>query len=207
VGSREDGYERGSWRRDGALEREEMEELDEAIEGAISLEMVDSVDVDILDAMDNREWYDEAADERYEGAVDERNEEPPEASDMVDEVCEEATELRRLSMACWNMRWIMSGRWRASRASMCRIDSSGISRVSSMAGGGVRVYGKAWARGAAVNIPRRIMAQASVAEENDEEYEKEEEEKEEAKGNSGAAGGPERVEGRKKRIRCGSWER
>lgn len=86
---------------------------------------------------------------------------------------------------------------------MCRIDSSGISRVSSMVGGGVRVYGRAWARGAAVNIPRRIMAQASVAEENDEEDEKEDED-EEAKGNRDAAGGPERVEGRKKRIRCGS---
>jgi hypothetical protein len=33
-----------------------MEELEEAIEGAISLEMVDSVDVDMLDAMDSREW-------------------------------------------------------------------------------------------------------------------------------------------------------
>jgi len=41
----------------------------------------------------------------------------------------------RLSIACWNMRWIMSGRCRASSASMCRIDSSGISMFSSMMAG------------------------------------------------------------------------
>lgn len=37
---------------------------------------------------------------RYEGAADERNDEPPEARDMVEdvcEVCEDATELRPVS--------------------------------------------------------------------------------------------------------------
>src|ERR1043165_6817869 len=35
-------------------------------------------------------------------------------------------------MACWNILWIISGRCLASRASMCRMDSSGMSRLSSM---------------------------------------------------------------------------
>jgi len=56
VGSNEVGYDRGSVRLDGALERDEMEDVDEAIEGAISLFMVDSVEVDMLDATDIREW-------------------------------------------------------------------------------------------------------------------------------------------------------
>ena len=56
VGSNEDGYERGSVRRDGALERDDMEELDDARDGAISLDIVESVDVDMLDAMERREW-------------------------------------------------------------------------------------------------------------------------------------------------------
>jgi len=45
---------------------------------------------------------------------------------------EEATELRRDSKVCENMRWIMCGGCLASRASMCRIDSSGMSRLSSI---------------------------------------------------------------------------
>jgi hypothetical protein len=56
VGSSEVGYERGSVRLDGARERDETDEVDEAIDGAISLAMVESVDVDMLDAMERREW-------------------------------------------------------------------------------------------------------------------------------------------------------
>lgn len=55
VGSSEDGYERGSVRRDGALERDDIDELDDARDGAMSLFMVESVDVDMLDAIDSRE--------------------------------------------------------------------------------------------------------------------------------------------------------
>jgi hypothetical protein len=70
------------------------------------------------------------------------DEPPAEASDIVEEASEEATELRpvlckwdsgcsckldiRLSMACWNILWIISGRCLANRASMCRMDSSGM---------------------------------------------------------------------------------
>ena len=71
---------------------------------------------------------------RNDCAVEDRNDEPPkEASDTVEEACEDATELRRLSIACWNIRWIISGRCLASKASMCRIESSGISRSSMLA--------------------------------------------------------------------------
>jgi hypothetical protein len=56
VGSRDDGYERGSVRLEGALDRDDIEELDDAMDGAISLESVESVDVDMLDAMERREW-------------------------------------------------------------------------------------------------------------------------------------------------------
>jgi hypothetical protein len=86
VGSNEAGYERGSVRRDPALERDEIEELEDAIDGAMSLFIVESVDVDMLDAMDSREWYDDVVDVRYDGAAEERKDEAPEAKDMVDDV-------------------------------------------------------------------------------------------------------------------------
>lgn len=92
----------------------------------------DRVEVERLDCMDRREWYEVVVEVRKDGAG-ERKDEPVEAVvDMDEAVCEDATELRRLSMACWNMRWIMSGRCLASKASMCRIDSSGMSKLSSM---------------------------------------------------------------------------
>jgi hypothetical protein len=103
-------------------------------------------------------------DERNDGAG-ERNDEPVDADVDIDEaVWEDATELRpgvgqlldargrracenvRLSMACWNILWIMSGRCLANRASMCRMDSSGISMLSSMlASATVTIYRWAWA--------------------------------------------------------------
>jgi len=73
-----------------------------------------------VDAIENRERHDEPEDDDefvLEVAVDMK---------------EEATELRRDSKVCENMRWIMCGGCLASRASMCRIDSSGMSRLSSI---------------------------------------------------------------------------
>jgi hypothetical protein len=94
VGSKEDGYERGSVRLDGTLEREDIEELEDATDGAKSLAMVEMVEVDMLDATEKREWYELVVDVRYEGA-EERKDEPPEARDMLEDVvCEDATELR-----------------------------------------------------------------------------------------------------------------
>ena len=99
---------------------------------------------------------------RKDGAG-ERKDEPDEAVVEMDEaVCEDATELRpegvswwaregdernvRLSMACWNILWIMSGRCLANRASMCRMDSSGMSMLSSMlASATATIYRWAWA--------------------------------------------------------------
>lgn len=75
------------------------------------------------EAIDKRERHDELDEEvAAELAV---------LVDMKDE----AVEVRRESMACENMRWIRWGGCFASRASICRIDSSGMSRLSSMVGG------------------------------------------------------------------------
>ena len=124
--SRPAGHERGS--APLILEREEEEE-EEAIDGAMSLftEAVEKVD-----AIDRRDLHDEAEEEvALEEVVD---------VDMK----EEAVELRpgrvisngessgcaadlRESIAWENILWIMCGGCRARRASMCRIDSSGMS--------------------------------------------------------------------------------
>jgi hypothetical protein len=63
-----------------------MEELEEAREGAMSLFIVESVDVDILDAMDSREWYDDVVEVRYDGAAEDLKDDAPDANDMVDDV-------------------------------------------------------------------------------------------------------------------------
>lgn len=71
-----------------------MDEDDEAIDGAMLDIVEDSVDVDMLDCIDKREWYDVVVDVRKEGAG-ERKDEPDEAVVEMDEaVCEDATELR-----------------------------------------------------------------------------------------------------------------
>jgi hypothetical protein len=84
VGSRPAGYERGS-----ALRILEREELDDAIEGAISLL---PVELEKEDAMESRDRHDEPEDD-VEFVLDV-------AVDMKDE----ATELRRDSRVCENMR-------------------------------------------------------------------------------------------------------
>lgn len=68
--------------------------MDEAIEGA-TLDMVDDrVEVERLDCMDRREWYEVVVEVRKDGAG-ERKDEPVEAVvDMDEAVCEDATELR-----------------------------------------------------------------------------------------------------------------
>lgn len=84
VGSSPAGYERGS-----AFLVRDRDELDEAMDGAMSLLPVDDENVD---ASDNRDRHDEAEDDDdfvLEVAVD---------------IKDEATELRRESIACENMR-------------------------------------------------------------------------------------------------------
>lgn len=84
VGSSEAGYERGSVRLGVAREREDMEDVDEAIDGAM-LDMVeDKVEVEWLDCMDRREWYEVVVDVRNEGAG-ERNDEPVDAVVDIEE--------------------------------------------------------------------------------------------------------------------------
>lgn len=83
VGSRPDGYDRGSVRRD--LEREDVED---AIEGAISLLPV--VEVEKLVEVENVD------------ATERRDDRMDELDDVVyDEA--EAIELRFESMTCWNI--------------------------------------------------------------------------------------------------------
>jgi len=117
VGSRPTGYDRGSARL--ILERED---IDDALEGAALLLRVDDEKVD---AIERRDRHDELeAEVALELAV------------LVD-MKEEAVELRRDSSACENMRWMCCGGCLGSRASMCRMDSSGMSKWSSMAAGHV----------------------------------------------------------------------
>jgi hypothetical protein len=84
VGSRPTGYERGS-----CLLILEREELEEAMEGAMSLLPVDEEKVDARESRD-------------------RHDDPEDAEEVVLEVevdmKDDATELRRDSMACENMR-------------------------------------------------------------------------------------------------------
>jgi hypothetical protein len=55
VGSREAGYERGSARLGVARDRDDMEDVDDAIDGAMLDTVEDSVDVERLDCIEKRE--------------------------------------------------------------------------------------------------------------------------------------------------------
>jgi len=90
----------------------DRDELDEAMEGAMSLL---PVEVEKVDAIESRDRHDDPEDEVVVVLAVE--------VDMNDD----ATELRRDSMACENMRWMTCGGCLASNASICRIDSSGMS--------------------------------------------------------------------------------
>lgn len=112
VGSRPAGYERGSARL--ILDREEV---DEAMEGAMSLL---PVELEKVDARESRDLHD---DPEEDVAVE---------LEVVVDMKDEAVELRRDSIACENILWIICGGCLASKASMCRIDSSGMSTWSSI---------------------------------------------------------------------------
>jgi hypothetical protein len=78
------------------------------------------VELEKVDARESRDRHDEDDDE-VEFVLDV-------AVDMKDE----ATELRRDSNVWENIRWIKCGGCFANSASMCRMDSSGMSRLSSI---------------------------------------------------------------------------
>jgi hypothetical protein len=106
VGSSPAGYERGS-----AFLILKREEADEATEDAPSLRPVDDENVEAIDSRD-------------------RHEEPDEEVELVAVVFVDARddmELRRDSSVCENILCIICGGCLASSASMCRIDSSGMS--------------------------------------------------------------------------------
>jgi len=113
VGSSPAGYDRGSVLR--ILEREEFEE---ATDPDMSLP---PEELEKVDASESRERHDE-----------------PEEDDVVVlevavDMKDEATELRRESSVCENIRWIICGGCLANSASICRMDSSGMSRSSILA--------------------------------------------------------------------------
>lgn len=62
----------------------------------------------------------------------------------------------RESNACENILWMIWGGCLASRASMCRIDSSGMSRLSSILAGGSRVLNSSDALGTIVTCPLNL---------------------------------------------------
>lgn len=111
VGSRPAGYDRGSAFL--ILKRD----VDEAKEGAVSL--LCPVELENDEPIENRDRHDEPDDEVEFVAVV-----LVEANDEI--------ELRRDSSVCANILWIICGGCLDSRASMCRIDSSGISTWSSI---------------------------------------------------------------------------
>jgi hypothetical protein len=115
VGSNPTGYERGSERLGWERSEDEDDAKEEVLLLLLLLEEVEKVDV-----IDRRERHDEADEVVVE-----------ELTVLVD-IKDKAAELRRESRACENMRWIRWGGCLASRASMCRMDSSGISTLSSM---------------------------------------------------------------------------
>jgi hypothetical protein len=103
------------------------DEVEEEREGAKSLAQVE---VEKVEAMDRRERHDEAEEEEEEEDVE------AEVEVVEVEAKEGAKEARRDSMVWANMRWIRWGWCFASRASMWRIESSGMSMESSMAATG-----------------------------------------------------------------------
>lgn len=126
VGSRPAGYDRGS-----ALLILKRDEADEAVEAASLL----PVELENVDAIDRRDRHDEPDDEVELVAVvfvDARDEIElrPFCSQLHVERAEEYN--LRDSSVCENILWIICGGCLANKASMCRIDSCGMSIWSSI---------------------------------------------------------------------------
>jgi hypothetical protein len=130
VGSRPAGYERGSVLR--ILEREEF---DEATEEVMSLP---PEELEKVDASESRERHDEPEEDDelvLEVAVDMKDE----ATELRPGTCKHVNHHKdysviiRVSSVCENIRWIIWGGCLANSASMCRMDSSGMSRSSILA--------------------------------------------------------------------------
>lgn len=126
VGSRPAGYDRGS-----ALLILKRDEADEEIEAASLL----PVEVEKVDASDRRDRHDEPEDEVELVAVV-----FVEAKDEMElrPLCSQLSVARgggynlRDSRVCENILWIICGGCLANRASICRIESSGMSTWSSI---------------------------------------------------------------------------